>query len=472
MGKTVLDPKYTAILMGSLPKSYLNIISQISVSAEMARTVPSPSVVIKLATDEYDSHIIRAGHTQDEALVTSTQKKGKKHDIECFNCHKKGHARAQCWVKGGGNEGGGLKQPSKKGTDDAKTAAANETSQDIESLVIIDVLGNSEDDGDDGDESIITTDDSNDDSSEGQTEDDHLPAVVMESTVETCELYDSGASRHMSPHRKSFVMYQSINVHPILTANNKVFHAIGMGDLQITVLNGSTLTNILLRDTLHTLNLALTVVSIGQIVRAGYSVNFCNGMCKIKRDDDDKTIGVIPISNNGLFKVECCLAVTATLEESIDLLTLHRRLGHISPNSIHALIHTNAITGIHLINDFPPFTCDSCEYAKMTRKAISKEQTTPLAEAFGDEIHTDLWGPSPALSLGGRKYYVTFTDDCTCYTKLDILHTKDQAFDAYKQFTAWVDMQHSIKVKQLRSDRGGKYTSNAFLMFLQQQGTK
>jgi transposase InsO family protein len=93
-----------------------------------------------------------------------------------------------------------------------------------------------------------------------------------------------------------------------------------------------------------------------------------------------------------------------------------------------------------------------------------------LAEAFGDEIHTDLWGPSPTLSLGGRKYYVTFTDDCTHYMKLDILRTKDQAFDAYKQFAAWADTQHGIKVKRLRSDRGGKYTGNAFSTFLQQQG--
>jgi hypothetical protein len=235
-------------------------------------------------------------------LVASTQKKGKKRDIECFNCHKKGHTKVQCWVKGGGNEGGGLKQCSKKGSDDAKTAKADETSQDIESWAMINVLGNSEDDGDDGDKPVVATDDSTDNSSKGHAADDHLPAVVMESVVETCKLYDSGASRHMSPHCKSFVTYQSINAHPILTANNEVFHTIGMGDLQITVPNGSNSTNVLLRDTLHAPDLALTVVSIGQIVKAGYSVNFCDGMCKIKRDDDDETIGVIPASNNSLFK--------------------------------------------------------------------------------------------------------------------------------------------------------------------------
>jgi len=192
MGKTVPDPEYTAILMGSLPKSYSNIIGQISASG-----------------------IIRAGHAQDEALVASTQKKGKKRDIECFNCHKKGHTRAQCWAKGGGNEGGGPKQRNKKGSDDAKTATADETSQDIESWAMIDALGDSEDDGDDGDEPAVATDDSTNDSSEGHADDDHLPAVVMESFEETCE--------------------RSINARPIHAANNEIFHAIGMGDLQITL---------------------------------------------------------------------------------------------------------------------------------------------------------------------------------------------------------------------------------------------
>ena len=28
-------------------------------------------------------------------------------DVECYNCHKKGHTRDNCWSKGGGKEGQG-----------------------------------------------------------------------------------------------------------------------------------------------------------------------------------------------------------------------------------------------------------------------------------------------------------------------------------------------------------------------------
>jgi len=41
---------------------------------------------------------------ENQAFVVSGQKKDRC-DIECFNCKKKGHIKANCWVKGGRKEG-------------------------------------------------------------------------------------------------------------------------------------------------------------------------------------------------------------------------------------------------------------------------------------------------------------------------------------------------------------------------------
>ena len=200
--------------------------------------------------------------------------------------------------------------------------------------------------------------------------------------------------------------------------------------------------------------MCLTVVLIGRIVKAGYTVQFAGSSCDIKRGENGPIIGRIPASVNGLFKVDHMFTATdeSASAEPVDILTLHRRLGHISVNAICTLICAGSITRIQLIDDFPPFICDSCEYAKTTQKAICKEHEAPQAQAFGDEVHTDVWRPSPNLSLGGRKYYMTFTDDHTCFTKLDILRKKDQTFEAYKSFTSWAQTQHNAHVKRLRSD--------------------
>jgi hypothetical protein len=122
---------------------------------------------------------------------------------------------------------------------------------------------------------------------------------------DSCEMFDSGASRHMSPFRTSFVTYQSIEARPITAANKNVFHAIGIGDFMIKVPNGTKTTKILLCDAFNAPDLALTIVSVGRILDAGYSVEFDTNtkMCYLRKADGT-VIGNIPKGINGLFKLD------------------------------------------------------------------------------------------------------------------------------------------------------------------------
>jgi hypothetical protein len=178
-------------------------------------------------------------------------------------------------------------------------------------------------------------------------------------------------------------------------------------------------------------------------------------------------ISTIPASDNGLYKVACVYAAVTALKR-VDLASMHQRLSHIAPDAIQTLFQSGAAEGVQLIDDGTPIICNSCEHVKSTWKTICKEHKELLAPSFGTEVHTDLWGPSPVASRGGRKYYITFTDDHTYYTHLKILCTKDQALNAYKAFAAWVQTQHGAQIRHLRLDCRGEFTSMEFTKFLKE----
>ena len=116
--------------------------------------------------------------------------------------------------------------------------------------------------------------------------------------------------------------------------------------------------------------------------------------------------------------------------------------------------------------------CESCEYTKTTRKKVRREREELRASHFGNEIHLDVWGPSPIETINHHHYYVSFTDDHMRYTHITLLTTKDETFGAYKHFKAWAGTQHKVRVKRLRSDRGGEYLSNEFRDHLKSKGTE
>ena len=300
--------------------------------------------------------------------------------------------------------------------------------------------------------------------------------VNVEGNVEgmQTELYDSGASRHMSPYRDHFENYTPIAPKSITAADKRYFQAIGKGDLRIKIPNGSSTTTILLKDVLHCPDMGLTLVSIGKITNAGYKVIFRGTTCWIY-NSKDKIIGRIN-AKNGLYRVDHEIAVNIAMagedREVLSIEELHRRMGHIAPEAAKQMVSSGAINGIEIDSTSVIQHCDSCEYAKMTRKPIKKERQTPRATKFGDEVHSDVWGPSPIQTPGHKNYYVSFTDDYTRWTDLRLLATKDRVLKAYKDFEAWAKLHFEIPAfKVLHSDRGGEYLGTEFSQHLRSQGT-
>nr|GEW70871.1 retrotransposon protein, putative, Ty1-copia subclass [Tanacetum cinerariifolium] len=179
------------------------------------------------------------------------------------------------------------------------------------------------------------------------------------------------------------------------------------------------------------------------------------------------------IPRDGIFKID--LSNSHTNESSIydvsnkraklDLdyaLLWHCRLGHISKKRIEKLQHD----GLFDSTDIRAF--ETCMSGKMARKPYTHQMER--AKDLLGLIHTDVCGPFKIMSRQGASYFVTFTDDFSCYGYVYLLKPKHEVFETFKVFQKEVENQLAKTIKSLRLDRGGEYMSQEFLDHLKDHG--
>ncbi|OJA08610.1 hypothetical protein AZE42_09794 [Rhizopogon vesiculosus] len=219
------------------------------------------------------------------------------------------------------------------------------------------------------------------------------------------ELYNSGSTRHIFPYCEKFATLADIPPKTFVATNKQHFAATAMGDMVIDIPNGADMTKLTLTEVLFSPEVSYTLMSIGRLNKLGYSTTFMDGTCVI-RDPAGAVIGRVAKSGCGLYRVvhdgEPSGCTNAALE-TVTVMELHRRLGHIAPSAACRLAEHGLVTGLKIDLSSGEHTfCKSCVYAKATRKPIAKERTGEHAQDFAGEVHTDLWGPAPVETLRGK----------------------------------------------------------------------
>ncbi|CAA7269031.1 unnamed protein product [Cyclocybe aegerita] len=263
---------------------------------------------------------------------------------------------------------------------------------------------------------------------------DHFSEVAEDaheyndSEWEMDDIPESPSKDYMAVHIH-FKTFEEIPPKTFCAANKQSFSATGKGEMVIDIPDGVESSQLWLMEVLYSPEVGYTLGSIGHLGEKGFSVTFGSRKCVIRGPE-----------------------------------------GKIAQK----LINYKFVTGVHLehMMSGKPFFCESCVYAKATRKLILKEREGKCAAEFSGEVHSDLWGPAPVKSKGGKCYYITFTDDKTHLTNLFLLCKKDEAFAAYRDYEAWCDTQLNTCVKVLHSDRGGEYLGKEFILHLKSKGTE
>ena len=84
-------------------------------------------------------------------------------------------------------------------------------------------------------------------------------------------------------------------------------------------------------------------------------------------------------------------------------------------------------------------------------------------------VHSDVW-TSPVASVSGAKYFVTFIDCHSRMTWVYLMRHKDETFQCFKNFYAYVKNHFNVQVQVIRSDNGTEYVNKVFGTFLSEHG--
>ena len=123
LGTTINQQDFSAIILGSLPKNYDQFLSAVTATASVLKQDLDPEDLMQTIIDEFNRCSTRSGFSKDKNadaafFAGGTGYKGAQRstkDLECYNCHKKGHKKSDCWAKGGGKEGQGPRSKDRRG---------------------------------------------------------------------------------------------------------------------------------------------------------------------------------------------------------------------------------------------------------------------------------------------------------------------------------------------------------------------
>ena len=78
----------------------------------------------------------------------------------------------------------------------------------------------------------------------------------------------------------------------------------------------------------------------------------------------------------------------------------------------------------------------------------------------------------PTESLGGQKYFITFTDDYSCHCFVYFMKHQSEVLSKFKEFEAITTTECGLKIGALRTDNGGEYISIELKEYLKHKGIR
>ena len=108
---------------------------------------------------------------------------------------------------------------------------------------------------------------------------------------------------------------------------------------------------------------------------------------------------------------------------------------------------------------------NQCIYAKnhhVPFKTSLNKSPIPFIHVF-----TNVWGPFSTLSALDHKYFVSFIDDCTRVSWVNLLKSKNDVLYVIPRFSKMIITQFNTQVKAFHSDNGCEFVNQSLADFSQ-----
>ncbi|KAH9751443.1 hypothetical protein KPL71_014298 [Citrus sinensis] len=427
LDEDIKDEVKAMILLHSLPEEYSHFVITLIYEKSV---IIFKDVCTTLTNLEIQNNNKNSERASSDALVSrdwamekkkksggeNSRSKSRSRNIardECAFCHEKGHWRKDC--------------PKAQKRDEKKPAAANMARKD-----------------EDSDYSLSIT-----------------PATYVASLSEW--ILDTGATYHLCPIKEWFTDFSELESGAIMMGNDQPCRTMGIGTIRLKMFDGMIRE---LKEVRFVPALKKNLISVGALEVKDYKVTIEDGIMKF-------THGAIVIlqgvRRHNLYYLKGGTTDEANVAETHSDTTelWHVQLGHAREKSLQTLMRHELLKGTKTCKlNF----CEHCVVGKKSRVKFgtANHDTREILEY----VHSDVLGPTKTTSIGGSHYFVTFVDYFSKRVWVYTMRVKDEVLEIFVKWKKLVETQIGRKIKVLRSDNEGEYTSDLFLQVCQNEGIK
>jgi hypothetical protein len=281
-------------------------------------------------------------------------------------------------------------------------------------------------------------------------------------------IIDSGATLHMCQDKNLLSGFIPKSGQNVTISDGSKIPIQGFGTLQMKFKDKLTgLVHTLILDHVAVVpKLTVNLISVQALTTLGFVASFTSDSCYIEHPKANILLGTV-VRSAYILKLQVLNQMTKPRINSAMLCIheWHRRLGHKNIQHVKKIQDTLQLT---VDKCQCSHECISCLKGKFHALPFPQQSEKPLQPR--DVITTDVCGPLQTQSIGGARYFITFTCANTDYTEVAEMKSKSESKQKLINYINKCKVQFNSVPKIIRGDRGGEFLDNELQSFLENNG--